>query len=155
MRRREFITLLAGAAAWPPGARAQPRVPTIGFLGPTAQQAWTSWTKAFVERFAELGWVDGRTVKIVYRWAHGQTERARRTCHGTGRTQSRPHHHLRQRHAPGYEGDIANSDHLCAGQRAGRDRLCGKPSAAGRQRHRTVARSTRPRRQAPRIFAPG
>lgn len=66
MRRREFITLLAGATAWPLGARAQRRVPTIGFLGPTAQQAWTSWTNAFVERFAELGWVDGRTVKIVY-----------------------------------------------------------------------------------------
>jgi putative ABC transport system substrate-binding protein len=77
MRRREFITLLAGAAACPLGARAQPRtVPTIGFLGPTAPQAWTSWTKAFVDRFAELGWVDGRTVKIVYRWANGQIERA-------------------------------------------------------------------------------
>jgi putative ABC transport system substrate-binding protein len=77
MRRRKFITLLAGAAAWPLGARAQPRgVPTIGFLGPTAPQAWTSWTKAFVDRFAELGWVDGRTAKIVYRWANGQIERA-------------------------------------------------------------------------------
>jgi putative tryptophan/tyrosine transport system substrate-binding protein len=77
MRRREFITLLAGAAACPLGARAQPRtVPTIGFLGPTAPQAWTSWTKAFVDRFAELGWVDGRTVKIVYRWANGQIEGA-------------------------------------------------------------------------------
>ena len=77
MNRREFITLLAGAAAWPLGVRAQPStVPTIGFLGPTAPQAWTPWTRAFVDRFAELGWVDGRTVKIVYRWANGQIERA-------------------------------------------------------------------------------
>ncbi len=77
MKRREFITVLAGAAACPLVARAQPaRVPTIGFLGPTAPQAWTSWTKAFVDRFAELGWVDGRTIKFVYRWANGRTERA-------------------------------------------------------------------------------
>jgi putative ABC transport system substrate-binding protein len=75
--RREFITLLAGAAAWPLGARAQAtRVPTVGFLGPTAPQAWTAWTKAFVDRFAELGWVDGHTVKIVYRWANGQIDHA-------------------------------------------------------------------------------
>ena len=77
MRRREVITLVAGAAAWPLTARAQrSTVPTIGFLGPTAPQIWSSWTKAFVDHFAELGWVDGRTVKIVYRWANGQIERA-------------------------------------------------------------------------------
>jgi putative tryptophan/tyrosine transport system substrate-binding protein len=79
MRRREFISLLGGAVAGlPVAARAQPsRVPTIGFLGPTAREAWTSWTKAFVDRLSELGWVDGRTVKIDYRWANGQIERAR------------------------------------------------------------------------------
>ena len=78
MRRRDFITLLGGAAAaWPPTVRAQTRgVPTVGFLGPTTPKAWTSWTKAFVDRFAELGRVDGRTIKIVYRWANGQIERA-------------------------------------------------------------------------------
>jgi putative ABC transport system substrate-binding protein len=77
MRRREVITLLAGTAGWPLTTRAQATtVPTVGFLGPTAAQAWTAWTKAFVDRFAELGWVDGRTVKIIYRWANGQTERA-------------------------------------------------------------------------------
>ena len=67
MRRREFISLLGGAVAGlPVAARAQPsRVPTIGFLGPTAREAWTSWTKAFVDRLSELGWVDGRTVKIA------------------------------------------------------------------------------------------
>lgn len=77
MRRREFITVLTAAAAWPLAARAQApaKVPTVGFLGPTAPQAWAPWTKDFVGRLAELGWVEGRTVKIVYRWADGQTDR--------------------------------------------------------------------------------
>ena len=48
--------------------------PTIGFLGPPAPGAWTPWTKAFVDRLAELGWIDGRTVNIAYRWANGHTE---------------------------------------------------------------------------------
>jgi putative ABC transport system substrate-binding protein len=78
VRRRDFIAFGGGAAAWSFAARAQPsRVPTIGFLGPTAREAWTSWTKAYVDRLAELGWVDGRTVKIDYRWANGQIEAAR------------------------------------------------------------------------------
>jgi putative tryptophan/tyrosine transport system substrate-binding protein len=76
MRRRDFIALVGGVAAWPLGARAQSKgFPTLGFLGPTAPQAWTPWTKAFVDRFAELGWGDGRTVAIVYRWANGHTDR--------------------------------------------------------------------------------
>jgi putative ABC transport system substrate-binding protein len=78
MRRRDFIRVLGGAtAAWPLAARAQQmgNVPTIGFLGPTAPGAWAEWTKAFVDRLAELGWIDGRTVRIVYRWAYGHPER--------------------------------------------------------------------------------
>jgi putative tryptophan/tyrosine transport system substrate-binding protein len=76
MRRRDFIALLGGVTVWPLDALAQPsKVPTIGFLGPTGPQAWAPWTKGFVDRFAELGWVDGRTVTIVYRWADGQTDR--------------------------------------------------------------------------------
>jgi putative ABC transport system substrate-binding protein len=77
VRRREFITFLAGTAAWPLAARAQApaKIPTVGFLGPTAPEAWTPWTKAFVDRFAELGWVEGRSVNIVYRWADGHTDR--------------------------------------------------------------------------------
>ena len=77
MRRRDFIKGTVASAAWPLVARAQQtgKVPTIGFLGPTAPEAWTVWTKAFVDRLAELGWVDGHTVHIVYRWANGRTER--------------------------------------------------------------------------------
>src|SRR5215468_2254106 len=77
IRRREFITLLGGAAAWPLAARAQQagRRPTIGFLGPTTPSAQTQWITAFLERLGELGWVEGRTVAIAYRWAEGHTER--------------------------------------------------------------------------------
>jgi len=80
MRRREFITLTVGAAAaWPIAARAQQagKLPTIGFLGAGAQSAWTHWTAAFVQRLHELGWIEGRTVTIEYRWAEGRTERFR------------------------------------------------------------------------------
>ncbi len=77
MKRREFITLLGGAAAWPLVAQAQQptKVPTIGFLGAGTQAAWGPYTGAFVERLRELGWIDGRTVKIEYRWAEGRGER--------------------------------------------------------------------------------
>jgi putative ABC transport system substrate-binding protein len=78
LRRRAFITLLGGAAAtWPLAVRAQQagKIPVIGFLGSTAPEMWTDWTKAFVDRLAELGWIDGRTVNIVYRWGYGRTER--------------------------------------------------------------------------------
>ena len=78
MKRREFITLLGGAAAsWPLAARAQQaaRVPTIGFLGSATAAAWTPFTAAFVQRLRELGWIDGRTVAIEYRWGEARPER--------------------------------------------------------------------------------
>jgi putative ABC transport system substrate-binding protein len=78
MRRRDFITLLGGAAAaWPLAARAQQtaKLPTIGYLGTAAASAWAPWTAAFVQRLHELGWMDGRTIAIQYRWADGRAER--------------------------------------------------------------------------------
>ena len=77
MRRREFIGLIGGAAtSWPLTARAQQaKLPTIGFLGPTSASAWGSWTTAFAKRLRELGWIEGRTVAIEYRWADGRNER--------------------------------------------------------------------------------
>lgn len=78
MRRREFTALFAGALAWPMATRAQPaKLPTIGFLGAGGQAAWTHWTASFVQRLNELGWIQGRTVTIEYRWAEGRTERFR------------------------------------------------------------------------------
>jgi putative ABC transport system substrate-binding protein len=77
VRRRQFITLLGGAAAaWPLTARAQSaKVPTIGFLGASTSSNWSHWTAAFVQRLHELGWIEGRTVAIEYRWAEGRSER--------------------------------------------------------------------------------
>jgi putative ABC transport system substrate-binding protein len=79
MRRREFLGVLAGAAtAWPLAAYAQParKVPTIGFLGSQSQSSQKLWTDAFVQRLHELGWLEGSTVAIEYRWADGIGSRA-------------------------------------------------------------------------------
>ena len=79
MQRREFITLVSGTvAALPLTASAQPsvRLRTIGFLGPLAQSAMQQWTAALVQRLRDLGWIEGRTVTIEYRWAAGRAERA-------------------------------------------------------------------------------
>jgi putative ABC transport system substrate-binding protein len=76
MRRREFITLLGGAAAaWPLVARAQQRTPVIGFLGALSASASSIWVAAFLRRLAELGWIEGRNITIEYRWAEGRNDR--------------------------------------------------------------------------------
>ena len=77
--RRGFIMLLGGAVAgWPIAARAQQaKMPTIGFLGAGSgsDSVWKDWTAAFVQRLRELGWVEGRTLAIEYRWGEGRAER--------------------------------------------------------------------------------
>ncbi|MGA7680523.1 MAG: ABC transporter substrate-binding protein [Pseudolabrys sp.] len=78
MRRREFIAVLGGAmVVWPVVARAQmaAKPPTIGFLGSSTPSAMSGWTGAFVQRLRELGWMEGRTVAIEYRWGEGRSER--------------------------------------------------------------------------------
>src|SRR5262249_25749499 len=77
MRRREFITLVGGASAWPLAARAQQagKLPTIGFLGATNPSIDSQRVAAFVLRLRELGWIDGRNLAIEYRWAEGRNER--------------------------------------------------------------------------------
>src|SRR5437870_9160423 len=78
MRRREFITLLGGATAWPVAARAQQpgKLPTIGFLVAGTPSSHGQWVAAFVQRLRELGWIEARTIAIEYRWAEGGAERA-------------------------------------------------------------------------------
>src|SRR5215470_5741125 len=74
MKRRQFISLL-GAAAWTVAARAQQaKLPTIGFLGLNTPSSQSQWTAAFVQRLRELGWTEGRTIAIEYRWAEGRSE---------------------------------------------------------------------------------
>ena len=77
MRRREFVTLLCGAAGlWPLAVRAQQpgKMSTVGYLGADAS-AFSPWTAAFVARLGELGWIEGKTVAIEYRWSQGRSER--------------------------------------------------------------------------------
>ena len=81
MKRREFITLLGVAAAasiaWPLAAIAQQsgKLRTIGFLGPNTRSGASDWVAALAQRLRELGWIEGRTVTIEYRWAEGREER--------------------------------------------------------------------------------
>src|SRR5262245_40136947 len=77
LRRRDFIELLGGAAAWPLAARAQQpaKPPTVGFMGPSTPSAQSPWTAAFMQGLRELGWVEGHTIAIEYRWAEGRNER--------------------------------------------------------------------------------
>jgi putative ABC transport system substrate-binding protein len=76
MKRRDFITLLGAAAAWPLAARAQQagKLPTIGLLGAASASAWSNWVPAFVQRLRQLGWIEDRTIAIEYRWADGRSE---------------------------------------------------------------------------------
>jgi putative ABC transport system substrate-binding protein len=76
--RRKFLATLGGVAvAWPLAARAQQpaKLPTIGFLGVSTPSAFGQWVAPFVQRLRELGWIEGRTIAIEYRWAEGHSER--------------------------------------------------------------------------------
>jgi ABC-type uncharacterized transport system substrate-binding protein len=76
-KRRDFITLLGGAAAWPLAAQAQQpgKLRTIGYMGSTTPSAQGPWTTPFLQRLRELGWIEGRNLAIEYRWAEGRSDR--------------------------------------------------------------------------------
>jgi putative ABC transport system substrate-binding protein len=156
MKRRAFITLLGGAAAaWPLAARAQQpgKLPTVGYMGATTPSAQSQWTAAFIQRVRELGWIEGRTIAVEYRWTEGRTERAAEIAaefvqrkvdvivtSGTGMV-------LAAKQAT----SVIPIVFAATGDPVGT--LGHQPGATGRQRHRPVEPSTRSCWQAPRTLA--
>jgi hypothetical protein len=77
MRRRDFVTLIVGAAAWPLAARAQqPAMPVIGVLRPNRQHVVETFAEPFRRYMKAIGWEEGRNIRFLFAWTEGRNERA-------------------------------------------------------------------------------
>src|SRR5215471_10284071 len=140
LRRRRFITLLSGAAAWPLAARAQQaeRMRLIGVLMAYAESdpEGQAWVAAFREALQKLGWAEGRNIRIDTRWATPTWRR----CNDSRRNSfaaARPHSFAKHTHHCGVAATNAHYPyHFREHCRSGWERLRRELSAAGRQRHR-------------------
>src|SRR5262249_29088122 len=145
MKRRDFITLLGGAAAWPLVARAQQKLPTIGFLGSTARWTESPRDAALLERLRELGWIEGRTVAIEHRWAENRMERYAEIA-----TEGRRHSYIWHCSSSVQAGHIGYSDRLYHRRGPGRAWSRREPRPTRQQRHRPLSSIDRSCRQAAR-----
>ena len=146
MGRREFITLLGGAAAaWPLAARAQQpaKLPTIGYLGASTPSFDSHRVAAFVQRLRELGWIEGRTVTIEYRWSEGRTERYPEIAAEFVRLKVDVIVTTGGGVLGSEAGHISDTDRVPGGRRPGWRRLRCDPGPTGRQCYRPVAAADR------------
>ena len=141
MKRREFITLLGGAAAaWPLTASAQQpeRMRRIGVLMAYAESdpEVQTWIAAFRKGLRELGWVEGQNIQIEFRWA---TTRGANAAVYEGARRAAARRHFVVRHTDdkvAHATDAQRPDHFCQPRRSGRLGLRHEPGEAGWQRHR-------------------
>src|SRR5262245_14463406 len=138
LRRRQFITLLGGATVWPVAVRAQQtgKLRTIGFLGESTSLDQSERTTAFVQRLRELGWIEGRTVAIEYRWAEGRSERFAEIATEFVRLKVDIHRHVINPSSYRVQaGDHSHSDRIRNSSGPYRHWSRREPGATGRQRH--------------------
>jgi hypothetical protein len=152
MRRREFTTMVGGAAAWPLAASGQPaeRVRRVGVLIPLAMDDPEAKARiaAFQQGLEQLGWTNGRNVQIDTRWAGGDMDSIRK--YAAELVALSPDGHpgrWRRSHDAVASGDPHRADRIHTNPRPGRSRLRGEFSAAGRQRHRIYTVRIRHRRE--------
>ena len=149
LKRREFIALVGGATAWPFAARVQERVRRIGMIsGISDEVAMRERLAAFLPTLQRLGWIEGRSVQIEYRWGKGNAETLRRDAMELAALRTGRHRRHRRRDYDVYaSGYSYRANRICDRARSSRLRFRQKSVATGRERHRLHAVRVQPERQ--------